>query len=181
MHDDDVELDFEAESAESGTLEQAAKRIKKLRAELEQCKKERQEYLDGWQRMRADVANQKKADAHAHDRLRSIVKEEVLNDLLPALDAFDMAMQSAGWSAVDAAWRSGVEYIYTQLIGALEKNGVTTFGSVGDVYSPHLHEAVAQSGEPDEIQRITEVRRKGYCMGEIVLRPAQVLVNPAKS
>jgi hypothetical protein len=47
---DEFDVDFEAEAEGSGSLEQAAARIKKLKAELGACKAERQEYLDGWQR-----------------------------------------------------------------------------------------------------------------------------------
>lgn len=181
MHDNDSEFDFEVEASGSGSLEQAAKKVQKLRAELTECKAQRQEYLDGWQRMRADVANQKKVHEAAEERIRNRVRESMLEDLLPALDAFDMAMHSAGWGSVDAAWRAGVEYIHTQLTSMLEKHGVEPFGAVGDAYSPHLHEAVAEDGEPQSPQTIFEVRRNGYRTSEAVLRPAQVVVHPHKS
>jgi molecular chaperone GrpE len=156
-------------------LEQAAARIKKLKAELGACKAERQEYLDGWQRMRADVANQKKEDAQRHAQLHERAVEEVLEDLLPALDAFDMAMQGAPWQAVDANWRSGVEYIRNQLLSALGKHGVEVFGAEGEVFDAAKHEAV--SGEEAEgSHTITKVLRKGYRCGERIIRPAQVVV-----
>lgn len=173
---DEFDVDFEAEAEGSGSLEKAAARIKKLKAELEACKAERQEYLDGWQRMRADVANQKKEDAQRHAHLHERAVEEVLEDLLPALDAFDMAMQGAPWQAVDANWRSGVEYIRNQLLGALEKHGIVVFGAVGESFDATKHEAV-RGGENEGSHTIVTVLRKGYRCGERILRPAQVEVS----
>jgi molecular chaperone GrpE len=173
---DEFDIDFEAEAEESGSLEKAAARIKKLKAELEACKQERQEYLDGWQRMRADVANQKKEDVQRHAQLHERAVEEVLEDMLPALDAFDMAMQGAPWQAVDANWRSGVEYIRGQLVSALEKHGITVFGVEGEPFDTTRHEAVS-GGDAEGAHTVLKVLRTGYRCGDRIIRPAQVTVS----
>jgi molecular chaperone GrpE len=126
--------------------------------------------------MRADVANQKKEDGQRHAQLHERAVEEVLEDILPALDAFDMAMQGAGWHAVDANWRSGVEYIKNQLVSALEKHGVTVFGKEGESFDATCHEAVS-GGDAEGAHTIVKVLRKGYKCGERILRPAQVTVS----
>jgi hypothetical protein len=92
------------------------------------------------------------------------------------LDGFDMAMQGAGWHAVDANWRSGVEYIKNQLVSALEKHGVTVFGKEGESFDATCHEAVS-GGDAEGAHTIVKVLRKGYKCGERILRPAQVTVS----
>ncbi len=176
MDDTDLDIDFDAEAETSGTLAAAQTKLQKVKADLLACKKERQEYLDGWQRLRAEIANQKRDDAAFTSRMKNSVREEILEDLLPALDAFDMAMQGNGWTKVDAAWRAGVEYIHTQLIATLEKHEVIAFGAPGDVYSPHEHEAIAEEAT-DGPWRVQSVRRRGYRLGDRVLRPAQVIIS----
>ncbi|MBP9669217.1 MAG: nucleotide exchange factor GrpE [Candidatus Pacebacteria bacterium] len=176
MDETELDFDFDAEAETSGTLAAAQAKLQKIKAELQSCKEERQEFLDGWQRLRAEIANQKRDDAASTSRIKNIVREEVLEDLLPALDAFDMAMQGDAWGKVDAAWRSGVEYIHTQLVGALEKHEVMAFGKPGDAYSPHEHEAIAE--EPGEgSTRVLTVRRRGYKLHDRILRPAQVTIT----
>lgn len=174
MHDD-ADIDFDAEAETSGTLDAAAAKLKKIKAELIACKKERQEYLDGWQRLRAEIANQKRDDAAQSARIKNAFLEEILADLLPTLDAFDMAMHGTGWNSVDPAWRAGVEYIHSQFVGTLERHGIKPFGAVGEAYSPHEHEAVAEEIGTGA-WRIKEVRRRGYRLQERILRPAQVII-----
>ncbi len=176
MDDTDLDIDFEAEAETSGTLAAAQAKLQKIKADLQACKKERQEYLDGWQRLRAEIANQKRDDVAHTTRVKNMVREEILEDLLPALDAFDMAMQGGGWSKVDAAWRSGVEYIHTQLLATLEKHEVIAFGVPGDRYSPHEHEAIAEEAAEGP-WRVRDVRRRGYRLGDRILRPAQVTIT----
>jgi len=140
------------------------------------CKSERQEYLDGWQRMRADAANQKKEAADMFSRAKSVAIEDFLEDMLPALDAFDMAMQGDGWQEVSAAWRSGVEYIYTQMISALDKHGVTAYGAPGEAFSASEYEAMDEIAADAPSHTVVKVLRRGYKIGSRVLRPAQVIV-----
>ena len=176
-HEDDFsdEIDYESESEGSGELEKAAARVKKLKAELAACKEERQEYLDGWQRLRADIANQKKSDGDVFIRAQGAAKESILEDLLPTLDAFDMATKGEGWESVPSGWRSGIEYVHNQFIQTLEKHGIDAFGEVGEPFDAKLHEAIEESGD-GEPGTITRVIRRGYRIGERVIRPAQVAV-----
>lgn len=178
MTDENIEFDYEAEAEGGGSLEKATAKLRKLKAELEACKKERQEYLDGWQRLRADVANQKKDSAQLFGRATQSAREELLEDIIPALDAFDMAMGGSGWGEVDASWRSGVEYIYTQLLQALDKHGITSYGTAGEKFNAQEHEAAQEvADENKEAGVIIAIRRRGYKLGDRILRPAQVVVT----
>lgn len=174
----DVDFDYDAEGENSGEFLRAAERLKKLRDELGQCKKERQEYLDGWQRLKADIANRKKEETAIFIEAQEASKIALLEDLLPALDAFDMATLGENWKTVDTAWRNGIEYIKTQLLGALSKNGIEAFGETGEVFDPAKHEAIKETtntAEKDGV--ISQVLRRGYMHNSKVLRPAHVVVN----
>ncbi|MBI4068058.1 nucleotide exchange factor GrpE [Candidatus Kaiserbacteria bacterium] len=180
MTDPDTnDVEFEHEDApENQAHEKLVAKIEKLKTELEKTKAEKQEYLDGWQRMRADVANMKRDQAGYTERTQNAVKEEIIGDIIPILDSFDMAMQGEKWNAVDEAWRKGVEYIRAQCVSVLEKHGITAFGAVGEVFDANLHESV-QEAEDDSVpsHSIVRVLRRGYRMNGRIIRPAQVIIS----
>ena len=174
---EEQDVDFEPED-ELGTAGAAKAKVQKLREELEKVKTERQEYLDGWQRSKADAINAKREAALANERIASRIKEEIIADIIPALDSFDLAAANPAWETVSAEWRSGMEQIRNQLMGVLSLNGIERFGTAGDQYSPHLHdvvhELVAVEGAPGAV---LQVLRYGYKSGDKVIRPAQVVIK----
>ena len=171
------ELDFEPED-ELGTLGAAKAKMQKLRLELEKVKKERSEYLDGWQRSKADAINMKKEAFATGERQAARAKESVIEDLIPALDSFDMAAGSSAWESVNTEWRSGMDQVRNQLLSALSAHGVERYGKVGEQYDPYIHDVVEEkddvAGEPGSIFKIL---RYGYKIGDRVLRPAQVVIK----
>lgn len=173
--DEITDLDYESEAEGSGELSRAAQKVAKLKAELEACKIERQEYLDGWQRLRADIANQKKNENDVFVRAQFIAKNSILEDLLPVLDAFDMATKGEGWEAVSPSWRNGIEYVHAQLLSTLEQHGITSFGEIGEQFDASLHEAADEAGGGVS-GTIVRVIRRGYRTAEKIIRPAQVVV-----
>lgn len=174
---EDTELDFEPED-EMGSVGAIKAKMQKLRDELDSVKKERAEYLDGWQRCKADAVNAKKDAALDAARMQGRVRESLTEDLLPVLDSFDMATGTESWLAVDENWRSGMEQVRNQLLDVLSSHGIERFGKVGDMYDPHLHEAVQEvddvAGESGSIARIL---RYGYKSKDRVVRPAQVITK----
>lgn len=177
MNDSHEDIDFEPED-EMGGVAAAKAKLQKLRDELMQVKKERQEYLDGWQRCKADAVNAKKDTEARAARSAELLREALVHDIIPALDSFDMAAGSEQWAEVSDGWRSGMEHVRNQLIDALRSHGVERYGKVGDVFDHVLHEAVEErddaAGEPGTIIRML---RAGYRAGERVLRAAQVIVR----
>ncbi|MDO8576271.1 MAG: nucleotide exchange factor GrpE [bacterium] len=173
----DEEVNFEPDE-ELGDAAAAAAKVKKLKDELADVKAQRQEYLDGWQRCKADSVNLRKETLANAERLGEKAKEGFIEDIIPALDGFDMAASSPAWASVDAQWRSGVEQIRGQLLDALSRHGVERFGNVGEKFDHALHEAVQEdteaAGEPHAILRVL---RYGYRSRERILRPAQVIIK----
>lgn len=143
-----------------------------LKERLKESEAKAKEYLDGWQRAKADMANAKKAENERLVRLKDSAVEEVLQSLLPALDSFDSAMHASAWQSIDSAWRQGMEFVYTQLLSGVEAHGAQSFGMVGDAFDPVLHEAAEGDGA-----HITKVLRKGYKVGERIIRPARVILG----
>lgn len=172
-HDDDIVFDNESEEVGVGD---AVAKLKKAKAELASCKKERQEFLDGWQRLKADVVNKNKDEQARFERAKERTVEGVLESLLPALDSFDAAMAGQAWRTIDDVWRVGVEYIHTQLLEGLRTAGIERYGNAGDVYDTQLHEvSLEQPGPVPNV--ILSVERSGYKIKEKVIRPARVVVS----
>jgi molecular chaperone GrpE len=172
--DDDVTFEAETDSDMVGSKSSFGggseeSQVKKLKKKLKEAQEKAKENLDGWQRLKADVANGKQADAERLKRAKLRGAEEVLESLLPALDSFDSAMQGEAWEGIDGPWRMGMEFVYTQLTGALEGHGVIAFGQVGDTFDAALHDAASGEGE-----KVIKVLRKGYKSGEHIIRPARV-------
>jgi len=172
------DIEFENEDApENKAHEKLLSKVEKLKEELKSCKAERQEYLDGWQRMRADMANAKRDNVTTLEKLAKVHKGETLEDLIPVLDSFDMAMGSDTWNNVDETWRKGIEHIRAQCYAVLERHGITAFGTIGEQFNPQLHEAVQEIDETEKSPNtIVRVVRTGYKMGDQIIRPAQVAV-----
>lgn len=154
--------------------------LKKLRTDLKLARKEKEEYLTSWQRERADFQNYKKDEATRLSRMKEYVKEGFVEELLPVLDAYDLAFSNKeAWEKVDKNWRTGVEYIHQQLIKVLSDNGVTEISpSEGDDIDPNTHEAMEEVGNEDSSlsNKIAFVIQKGYKSADKIIRPARVKV-----
>jgi molecular chaperone GrpE len=173
---DDVSFE---EVNEEGEVD-AKTTIKKLREKIKKLESEKQEYLDLSQRTRADYANLKKEIDTERIQGRKFATKRFIEELLPILDAYDMAKgNQEAWEKVDQNWRTGIEYIFGQLRAVLEKEGVTQFGKIGDMFDPHLHESmeVVKVTKEDEHDKIIRVLQSGYRMHDTVLRPARVHVT----
>lgn len=149
----------------------------KKKNELEECKKERQEYLDGWQRARAEIVNLKKQHEEEKKLFTSIGREKMLLDLVPILDNFNAAFGSDSWEKVDQNWRIGIEYIYKQFQDILANNGIEEFGDLSDELDFNKHEVLEEVEEEGKKKgEIVKVVQKGYKQGDKIIRPAKVKV-----
>jgi molecular chaperone GrpE len=172
------DISFE-DTNEEGEMD-ARTTIKKLRDKIKKLEAEKQEYLDLSQRTRADYANFKKEVEANRVSDRKFATKRFIEELLPVLDAYDMAQANKEtWEKVDANWRMGIEYIFNQFKTVLEGEGVTQFGKVGDSFDPLLHETMQSvTVENDnEDGKVVRVLQNGYKMHDTVLRPARVHVG----
>lgn len=164
---------------ESGAEQHAGGKMKDLRTQLAEAKKERDEYLTGWQKAKADYINLQKENEKARISMRSHMQRENVYDLLPAIDSFQMAMAGEAWESVDSNWRIGVEYIYQQLWKVMEDYGVIEIKDTNVPFDPQLHEPMEIETVTDESHndQVLAIIQKGYRMGDTVIRPAKVKVG----
>lgn len=175
--DPDEEINFEPEE-ELGDVGAAQAKLKKLKDELAEVKAQRQEYLDGWQRCKADSVNARKETLATAERLGEKAKEGLIEDIIPALDGFDMAASSPAWQTIDAGWRSGIEHIRNQLLDVLSRHGVERFGAVGEPIDHMMHEAIEEREDiAGDSGTVAKILRYGYKIGGKIVRPAQVIVK----
>lgn len=158
--------------------------VKKLREKLKKCTAEKQEYLDGWQRLKADFVNAKKKEGDLRAELVSFAKEGLILDLLSSVDNFDMAFANkSAWESVDKNWRVGIEHIHSQLLKTLLGHGLEQFDPIGEKFDPARHdsvETVVVKKESDN-HKVIEVMQKGYILNDKIIRPAKVKVGQFKN
>jgi len=172
--DDVVEFEFNDDGEED-----LKKTLKKLRADLKQVKKEKEEYLTGWQKERADFANYKKGEEDRRAMVSESMRERILSRFLSVMDSFNMAFANKeAWEKVEPGWRKGVEYIYAQFNNVFEEYGVKPVGVEGEVFDPNIHESIdmVQTPEKENDHKVANVIQKGYKLGDRVIRPARVNV-----
>lgn len=148
-----------------------------LQQELEEQKAKAAEYLDGWQRARAEFANYKKRIEKEQEDMIKSANGAFIVKLLPIMDDFERAFQTLPLDLMGMTWLEGIALIQRKLQVLLEQEGVTVIESEGQMFDPTLHQAVTheESEEHEEGQIMGEVQ-KGYKMGDKVLRPSLVRV-----
>lgn len=183
IHEEPIDDMVFEETTEDGDTLPTKDVVKKLREELKKAREEKQEYLTGWQRAKADYVNLERSEETKRKELRAHITAGFVEDLLPTLDSFDMAFANKeAWEKVDANWRAGVEYIYQQLVRTVEDYGVKKVGVLGEVFNPTLHEAIEMvpTEEKGQDHTIASVIQYGYIAGERIIRPARVKVFEVK-
>jgi molecular chaperone GrpE len=169
--DDRHEIAFSEEEAAASELEADL-------AKLAQIESERDEYLDTLRRVQAEFENYRKRVIKEQTALVDRATSGLVEQLLPVLDSFELALKnldSAGSDDIESV-RKGVELVYAELLGVLEKAGLSRIEADGKPFDPNVHEAVMQEdgdGEPV----VTDVLRTGYTLKGRVLRPAMVKVT----
>lgn len=168
MDEDEVQIETEDPEATEGFEKKASK----MKDELAQCRKEKQEYMDGWQRAKADYVNVLKrfegdlASAQQSGMMKAV---EVL---LPALDAVERSKEHGEIP-------EGFLAIVKQLEGAFSSLGLEEIGKEGEVFEPLFHDALGQDEVPtaETDNTVTAVLEKGWKIGTTVIRPAKVRVG----
>jgi molecular chaperone GrpE len=146
----------------------------------EQLRKQRDDYYDRLLRQTAEFDNYRKRVERERREQADLLSADVIRELLPLVDDLERALQTEVSGDAVEAYRRGVEIIHRQLLELLRKRGVRPIDAVGADFDPHFHESVAQetTSEHREGEVLQELRR-GYMMGDRLLRPAMVKVAKA--
>ncbi|HUS84009.1 MAG TPA: nucleotide exchange factor GrpE [Anaerolineales bacterium] len=175
-HSDDVvdadvrEMDDSLDPSEEPEEESLEEQVKRLQTEAE-------EYLDGWQRARAEFANFKKRTQRENENARERIAGEIITHFLGVQDDIERALSRAPEADDFKEWILGIELIHHKLQALLDAEGVEPIEAEGERFDPTLHEAVSfEESEDHEEGLVIEITQRGYMLGERVLRPSMVRV-----
>ena len=161
--------DPEVEPAPEGDLEWDEATV--LSGELEATRRERDQYLDALQRLKAEFENSRKRQERERIRVLSMASERLVQELLPVLDNLDRALEAGG------DIREGVQATRDQLAEVLGDEGLLPVASDGQPFDPNVHEAVmGQVSEEHEEGTIIQTFQRGYLLNGKPIRTAKVVV-----
>jgi molecular chaperone GrpE len=145
-------------------------------SEISKCQREKDEYLDGWKRAKAELINYKKDEAKRFEQIARFSNEILIKDLITVLDSFDLALVSLEGES-EKKTQKGLYLIRQQLEDILKGQGLERVTvSVGKEFDPNLHDAVASVESDKPSGTITEEVEKGYLLNGKLIRPARVKV-----
>jgi molecular chaperone GrpE len=171
------ELDSPEVVEESLGVDLSPEEIMELQSTLEESQAKAAEYLDGWQRARAEFSNYKKRIEREREHTYKDAAGGVIKSFLPVVDDLERALKNRPEDDNGAAWSAGIELVYRKMLTILENEGITQMKAEGEFFDPNLHEAVVKTeSDNHESDQIIEVLEQGYLLGERVLRPAKVRI-----
>jgi molecular chaperone GrpE len=134
----------------------------------------------GWQRTQADFVNYKKQASDEKVRLIKTANENLIAELLPILDNFQLAAKHVPAELENNNWAQGVKQIEKQLENVLSGEGLDKIESMGKEFDPLYHEAIEEVKSKEPKGTIVEEVLAGYIFNGEVLRPARVKVSAGK-
>jgi molecular chaperone GrpE len=177
MNEDDIiEEDIIIEEDESSLQD----KIKKLQEKLKGCNKEKEEYLAGWQRSKADFINARREEEDGRKDLIKFSEENIIKELLILVDGFEAAFNNKElWDKVDKNWQKGMTNLYLQLTNILKSYNVITIESIGKPFNPQEHYSLGEievEGKNEDSIIIDEIQ-KGYKLHNKIIRSAKVKIG----
>ena len=167
--EEEIVVDENIEEADSSFQE----KLEKFKEKLKKCQELKEEYLNGWQRAKADLINARKDDERRNQDFAKFANFMLISDVLPILDSFNLALESEK----DSQFSKGVFLIKMQLEDILGKYGFSPIKSIGEKTNLQLHEIVGEVESEKEEGIIVEEIQKGYLLNGRVIRPARVKIS----
>jgi molecular chaperone GrpE len=172
-----IDPEFSDEVAAAADLEEGEEI--QPETELETALRERDEFLDLLQRKQAEFENYKRRVDREKSELRFSVRSELMEQILDVVDACEKGLESLRENESEelGSFVEGYELLQKQLKTILDRYEVSETPGVGSPFDPNLHEALIRETTGDhEEGEILQEYRKGYTMGDRLLRPSQVKV-----
>lgn len=161
------------EKEEKNTVEEKDEQTK-LKDTILLQKEQLEEQEDRLKRLMAEFDNFKKRSSKEREGLYNSLVSDIFSSLLPVIDNLEKAVEA---KTEDEAYKQGVELVLKQFKDVLSANGVEEIETVGQVFDPELHEAVASVTDKTLGEKvIKEEYRKGYKIGSKVIRHSMVVV-----
>ena len=175
---DPTDLPEEADSMEPESAAPATDSASGLADEIVELRKERDALQDRLLRQAAEFDNYRKRVDRERKDVSQYAAIELIRELLPLIDDFERALQTDAPGA--EPYRQGLEIIHRGFMDLLRKRGVTPIEAVGTSFDPEVHQAVAHEEAPDRADgEVIEEFRRGYRLGDRLIRPAMVKVAKA--
>jgi len=177
-----IDLDV-VESTEDGDALPAKDVTKKLREEIKKLQKEKEEYLTGWQRAKADYINLQKELDIARVNVSLLTKEKMVEKLLPALDSFEIAFNNKEhWNTLEKEWREGIESIHSQLMSGLSDSGIEKISEINVPFDPNIHQSISvvETNQKDQDHTVENILQVGYKIKDFSTEKAGRVIRPAK-
>jgi molecular chaperone GrpE len=166
-------LDPEKELPASDGVEESIAQVQE--SELQKLKAERDSLVDRVARLQAEFENARKRGVREQQEYRDYALADALRSMLPVLDSFERALHVSEDEKSEI--RNGVELIYKQMMDAFAKLGLKPIPARGEMFDPHLHEAIEMVETRDfPDHQIIEELQRGYKLKDRLLRPAMVKV-----
>ncbi|MDR1364654.1 MAG: nucleotide exchange factor GrpE [Oscillospiraceae bacterium] len=182
MRDPETNLEEIVESSEdfieNGTVEEQKEgsEVEILKSEIETLRSELESVKNNLIRIAAEYENYRKRSEKEKSLIYSDATGFAVLSILPVIDNLELAFKSL--KSAPNEYKKGIEMVQRQLINALEKLNISSFGTKGEEFDPNLHSAVSQlENEGGDKQIISEVFQKGYRIENKVIRHATVQVS----
>jgi molecular chaperone GrpE len=160
----------------------AASSVPTLEEQLLATRAERDENLNRFLRSQAELDNYRKRVQRERDDERHYAALSIVRDLLAPLDNLQRAVESARNSGESGNLLQGIELVVQQMERVLSGHGAKVIPAVGQLFDPHLHEAVQQIPSDDKPpMTVLQELERGYTLHERVVRPSKVIVSAAKA
>lgn len=143
---------------------------------LEQLAKEVADLTESLQRERADAINIRRRHDEQVAELKTVIKANVIEELLPVIDNFERALKHVPAELTDNDYVKGVQGVVRQFESTLNAMDVQKIKTVGEAFDPHVHEAVVMDDGEGEVEMVSEELQSGYTVGDRVIRHAMVKV-----
>lgn len=186
MNDDKENKNFESgnkkaeiDNGQSEADRSGAESVSEFKAELEKTRNEREEYLDGWKRAKAELINYKRDESERLKELARFGNSDLIRDLLIVLDSFDLGLATLDEKAPAM---KGFYLIRSQFEDVLKKRGLErVMITAGQIFDPMMHDAAVTTPSDLPEGTIIEEVERGYMLNGRLLRPARVKVARKKT
>lgn len=165
-------MDIDKRNIPADAVPQGSEDVEK---DFETCRKEREEYLDGWKRAKADLANYKKEEAERVGKIVKFANEALLHDAISVLDSFEVGIVAL---EKHEEAQKGMKLIMMQLEEVLRRHGLEPINAPpGADFDPARHEAIGETESEFPEGVVAEETKRGYFLGGKIIRPAKVKLS----
>ncbi len=154
------------------------KDLKELEKRLKECEGEKEEYLEGWKRTKADFINYQRRLEQINAEKIEQSNQSLLLEFLKIVDDFErLAQSSQEKNPSFTSLKTAVQQIQKKIEQFLNQTKITKIKTVGEEFNPRWHEAVQQVSSSQGHNMIIEEVEAGYLINGKLLRPAKVKVS----